>query len=72
MSRDRKHWFSQMYQVKDFNGYLITMYVVNDLTDAELAKALAYWTGREDYDYCAALKAEADLRNIKLTIKQKK
>lgn len=72
MSRDRKHWFSQMYQVKDFNGYLITMYVVNDLTDAELAKALAYWTDREDYDYCSALKAEADLRNIKLTIKQKK
>ncbi len=69
MKRDRKFWFSQMYEVKDVGGVLVTMYVLKDLTNTELAMALTYYTEREDYEYCAALVAEAELRGITLISK---
>lgn len=66
MSGKRKYWFSKRYQVRDIGGYQILMLVVDDLTNEELRKALEYFVEREDWEYCAALKAEADLRSIKL------
>lgn len=70
MERDRKYWFSKLYHVAMVGDAEVVMYVVSDLTNQELAKALAYWQEREDYEYCALLQAEAELRGITLKIKQ--
>ena len=62
--------YVQKLHGKNVGGAIVIMYVFEDMTNQELAESLAYFTEREDFEYCEALVAEAELRGIKLTIKQ--
>lgn len=62
----RKFRLSQLSVLKEVAGSYILMYVFSDLTDAELQEQLRYFLIKEDYEYCEAIKAEAQLRGIKL------
>lgn len=67
----RKYWFSKKYQIKEVAGYEILMWVFADMSNEDLRLALEHWLAKEDFEYCAALKSEADLRGITLENKIK-
>lgn len=62
--------YTQKMKVVDFEGSQVIMWVLNDMTHKELAQALRYFTEREDFEYCEAILAEAELRNITLNAKK--
>jgi len=49
-------------------GVVVTYYVVSDLTDEAIQDQLRHYLLTEDFEYCAALKAEADRRGLRLKI----
>jgi hypothetical protein len=61
---DRKYPMAKRYQVKELAGEQILFAVVNDLSDEYLVLHLQKAIEDEDYDYCAELAAEANLRGL--------
>lgn len=67
----RRFPLSQLLKVKTVGGQQIMVYVFEDLTNDMLQDQFRHYLEREDYDYLTELKAEADLRGIRL-IKRKR
>lgn len=72
MRTKRKYQISQRYEVVDIGGEKVLMPVFDDLSDYDLFVQMEHYKEREDFEYCAALKAEADLRGISLIPKKTK
>lgn len=66
----RKFRLSQKSVVTEVAGTYMLMYVFSDLSNEELQYQLNHFLDKEDYEYCDALKAEAQLRGIKLRVKK--
>jgi hypothetical protein len=49
-------------------GQVVLVYVTKDLSNNELQEHFVRAMEREDYEYCQALIAEADSRDIKLNM----
>jgi len=65
---ERKHPLAKKYQVKELAGEQILFVVVADLNDDLLLQHLEMGLQNEDFEYCQAIAAEAELRG--LSIKQ--
>lgn len=64
--------YVQKYTVQDLGGQPIVLAVFSDMSNQELAAALAHFMEREDFEYCEALIGEADLRGITLNKQRSK
>lgn len=72
MSQQRKYKLSQLWTAVEVSGIMVQMYQFNDLSDQDLQAQHEYYFEREDYEYLAQIKAEADSRNIILKNPKKK
>lgn len=64
----RKNKYCIRYKAIDVDGNLVLVHVVEDLDDGLLREHFAMAIEREDFEYCEALKVEARLRRIKITV----
>jgi hypothetical protein len=59
--------YSQLFVEKKLpTGHVIYIPYVEDLSDEELQLSYDRYVDSEDYEYCQALAAEANKRNLKL------
>jgi hypothetical protein len=63
---ERAHPLSKKYQVKEIAGENYIFIVVSDLNDDLLLQHLEKGLEEEDFEYCEAIAAEAQLRGISI------
>lgn len=66
--QERRYPHSVMFKTIDVEGYQVIVYIVDDLDNNMLAEHFVQALNREDFDYCAALAAEAESRGVQLVI----
>lgn len=72
MSLKRRYRLSQMIHFLELgDGTTVPVYYVEDLSDDELQAQFEHYLDREDYEYLAHLKVEADRRGLILKTKTK-
>lgn len=66
MNTPRKYPMSIRYAVVEVAGTQVVITITDDLSDELLQQHFDKALDEEDYEYCQALRAEADKRNYKL------
>lgn len=64
----RKNPMAIRYKVIDVEGHKVVIHVVDDIEDEYLQKHFDNALARNDFEYCQAIKIEADKRKIKIIV----
>lgn len=66
MSQQRKNKLAKLWTTMPVGDQQVQVHVFKDLTDQDLQEQFTFYHEREDWEYLAELKAEADSRGIVL------
>lgn len=64
----RKHPLAKRYKIENVAGHLITVVVTDDIEDEFLQQHFDNAFSSGDFEYCQAIKIEADKRKIQILI----